>query len=168
MGVVRARGGAVRLVTTREDVAWARASRRPRCCAGITTVNDMSCHRNLGSLASLGAVDGLAEMGMRGVVSFGAEDVYPGAPEPPVFMAEHEALADRCGEEPLIGFRAGVGTVLGITDALFAATVAACRANDWSVHTHLAEVREELTESRTRWGIAPSSTPTAWACSIIR
>ena len=32
---------------------------------------------------------------MRGVVSFGAEDVYHGAPGPAVFMAEHEALADR-------------------------------------------------------------------------
>ena len=33
-------------------------------------------------------------------------------------------------------------------------TVAACRANGWGVHTHLAEVREELTESRTRWGMS--------------
>ena len=32
--------------------------------------------------------------------------------------------------------------------------MAACRANGWGVHTHLAEVREELTESRTRWGMS--------------
>jgi len=112
----------------------------------------MSCHRNMGALASLGAVDGLAQMGLRGVVSFGAEDVYPGAPPPPMFMAEHEALADRCASESLIGFRCGVGTVLGVTDDLFARTIHACREHGWAVHTHLAEVREEVTESRIRWG----------------
>lgn len=116
--------------------------------SGITTVNDMSCHRNLGSLASLGAVDGLAEMGMRGVVSFGAENVYDGAPPAEVFMAEHEALADRISGEDLIGFRAGIGTILGITDELFDRTVHACAEHGWAVHTHLAEIREEITESK--------------------
>jgi 5-methylthioadenosine/S-adenosylhomocysteine deaminase len=120
--------------------------------SGITTVNDMCCHRNLGSEASLGAVDGLSLMGMRGVVCFGAEDVYPEAPGADVFMAEHEALADRISSEAMIDFRAGVGTVLGITDELFARTIAACAENDWAVHTHLAEVREELTESRIENG----------------
>ncbi|MCB0830886.1 MAG: amidohydrolase family protein, partial [Solirubrobacterales bacterium] len=66
--------------------------------SGITTVNDMCCHRNIGSLASLGAVDGLSAMGMRGVVCFGAEDMYDGAPAADEFMAEHEALADRISE----------------------------------------------------------------------
>lgn len=120
--------------------------------SGITTVNDMSCHRNLGSLATLGAVDGLAWAGLRGVVSFGAEDMYEGAPGPDVFMAEHEALAERTAAEPLISFRCGVGTVLGLSDPLFDRTVAACREHGWSVHTHLSEVREELTEARLRWG----------------
>ena len=100
--------GPCALVTTREDMlVGTRLKAAEMLMSGITTVNDMSCHRNLGSLASLGAVDGLAEMGMRGVVSFGAEDVYPGAPGPSAFMAEHEALADRCSAEPLIGFRCG-------------------------------------------------------------
>ncbi len=115
--------------------------------SGITTVNDMCCHRNLGSLASLGAVDGLSAMGMRGVVSFGAEDMYDGAPPADVFMTEHEALADRIAPEELIDFRIGVGTVLGMSDALFEATVAAAGEHGWAVHTHLAEVREEVTES---------------------
>ena len=142
-------------VTTREDlVVGTRLKGAEMLLSGITTVNDMTCHRNLGSLASLGAVDGLAEMGMRGVVSFGAEDVYPGAPGAAAFIEEHEALADRCAGEPLIGFRAGVGTVLGITDELHARTVDACRRNGWAVHTHLAEVHEELTEARTRWGLS--------------
>jgi len=116
--------------------------------SGITTVNDMSCHRNLGSLASLGAVDGLAAMGMRGVVCFGAENVYDGAPSADVFMAEHEALADRISGEELIGFRAGIGTILGISDELFRRTVHACAEHGWAVHTHLAEIREEITESK--------------------
>jgi cytosine/adenosine deaminase-related metal-dependent hydrolase len=120
--------------------------------SGITTVNDMSCHRNLGSLATLGAVDGLAWAGLRGVVSFGAEDMYEGAPGPEAFLAEHEALADRAASESLISFRCGVGTVLGLSDPLFARTVAACREHGWGVHTHLSEVREELTEARLRWG----------------
>jgi len=116
--------------------------------SGITTVNDMSCHRNLGGEVSLGAVDGLAALGMRGVVSFGAEDVYEGAPEPAVFMAEHEALADHISGKALIDFRVGVGTVLGISKELFELTVAGCRDHGWAVHTHLAEVREELSMSR--------------------
>lgn len=120
--------------------------------SGITTVNDMSCHRNMGSLATLGAVDGLAWAGMRGVVSFGAEDAYEGAPGPDAFMAEHEALAERTADEALIGFRCGVGTVLGLSDPLFERTVAACREHGWAVHTHLSEVREELTEARLRFG----------------
>ena len=120
--------------------------------SGITTVNDMSCHRNLGGNVSLGAVDGLASLGLRGVVCFGAEDVYDGAPEASVFMAEHEALADRISGEDLIDFRVGVGTVLGITDELFELTVAACRDHGWAVHTHLAEVREELSASRIEHG----------------
>ena len=146
--------GTCAAVTTREDmIVGTRLKAAEMLLSGITTVNDMSCHRNLGSVASLGAVDGLAEMGLRGVVRSAPRTSTPGRCAA-AFIAEHEALADRCADERLIDFRAGVGTVLGITDALFGATVAACRANDWSVHTHLAEVREELTESRTRWGMS--------------
>lgn len=141
-------------VTTREDVrVGTRLKAAEMLRSGITTVNDMSCHRNLGSLASLGGADGLAEAGMRGVVSFGAEDLYDGAPDAATFMAEHEALADRVADEPLLGFRAGIGTVLGVSDELFARTIAACGENGWGVHTHLAEVREEMTEGRVRFGV---------------
>lgn len=140
-------------VITREDVAvGARLKAAEMLLSGVTTVNDMCCHRNLGSQASLGAVDGLASSGMRGVVCFGAEDAYEGAPPPREFMVEHEALADRLEGEALLSFRAGVGTVLGITDELFELTVAACREHGWAVHTHLAEVREEITEARRRFG----------------
>jgi 5-methylthioadenosine/S-adenosylhomocysteine deaminase len=136
-------------VTTREDVRiGTRLKGAEMLLSGITTVNDMSCHRNLGSLASLGAADGLVEMGLRGIVSFGAENLYEGAPDTAQFMAEHEALADRLAGEPLVGFRLGIGTILGIGDELMERSVAACREHGWAVHTHLAEVREEVTESR--------------------
>jgi cytosine/adenosine deaminase-related metal-dependent hydrolase len=120
--------------------------------SGVTTVNDMTCHRHLGASVAPGAVDGLAAMGMRAVVSFGAEDAYAGAPAPQRFMEEHEELADRIAGEPLIDFRLGIGTVLGISPELFELTVSAGREHGWAVHTHLAEVREELTEARLRFG----------------
>ncbi len=83
-------------VLTRDDIALGTRLKGVEMLeSGITTVNDMSCHRNLGGNVSLGAVDGLASLGLRGVVCFGAEDVYDGAPEASVFLAEHEALADR-------------------------------------------------------------------------
>ncbi|MCB0857441.1 MAG: amidohydrolase [Solirubrobacterales bacterium] len=133
---------------TREEVALGTRLKAVEMLeSGITTVNDMCCHRNLGSLASLGAVEGLSEMGMRGVVSFGAEDMYDAAPSADVFMAEHEALADLISGEKMIDFRIGIGTVLGMSDELFERTIKAAAENDWAVHTHLAEVREEVTES---------------------
>jgi 5-methylthioadenosine/S-adenosylhomocysteine deaminase len=122
--------------------------------SGVTCVSDMFCHTNPGSLASLGVVDGLEAMGLRGVVSFGAEDAADELSPFPVaaVLDEHEALAGRCAETGLIGFRLGVGTLLGQTDELLAASVAAARRHGWAVHTHLAEVREELVQARLRWG----------------
>lgn len=117
---------------------------------GTTTVNDMTCHRNLGSLSSLGAVDGLRDMGMRGVVCFGAENVWEEGtpPSEELFMEEHHALAEHVASDPMIGYRCGVGTVLGVSDRLMEMTVAACQEHDWDVHTHLQEIREEVTMSR--------------------
>ena len=112
----------------------------------------MFCHTNLGSEASLGVVDGLEELGLRGVVAFGPEDMAEPDRHPVAgFMAEHEALAERCASE-LVGFRLGVGTVLGQTDELLAASARAAREHGWAVHTHLAEVREEVVGARLRWG----------------
>jgi 5-methylthioadenosine/S-adenosylhomocysteine deaminase len=119
--------------------------------SGVTCASDMFCHINMGSLASLGAVDGLEAMGLRGVVAFGAEDASD--PHPPaLFLDEHHALADRCGSAALVGFRMGVGTLLGQSDALLDASARAAREHGWAVHTHLAEVREELVQARLRWG----------------
>lgn len=156
-------------VITREEVragAWLRAAEM--LLGGVTCVSDMACHRNPGSLASLGSADGLSELGLRGAVSFGAENAYPGAPEPRVFIDEHEALADRVASEGLLEFRAGVGTILGVTDALLADTAAACREHDWAVHTHLAEVREEVTAARARYRGQNTVEHAAAVCSTTR
>jgi 5-methylthioadenosine/S-adenosylhomocysteine deaminase len=119
--------------------------------SGVTCVNDMFCHTNPGSLASLGAVDGLEAMGLRGLVAYGAEDAVDVQPVATV-LAEHQALAERCAASALVGFRLGVGTVLGQSDELLAASAAEAKRNSWGVHTHLAEVKEEVVEARLRWG----------------
>lgn len=140
-------------VITREEVALGtRLKAVEMLASGITTVNDMSCHRNMGSLASLGAADGLAAMGLRGVCAFGAEDAYEGAAPRQLYLEEHYALADRVASEPLLSFRCGFGTVLGLSDELFELSIAACAEHGWSAHTHLAEAREEVTEGRLRFG----------------
>jgi cytosine/adenosine deaminase-related metal-dependent hydrolase len=120
--------------------------------SGITCVNDMFVHANPGSSASLGVIDGLDELGMRGVVCFGAHDM----PDPlPLdgLMEEHEALAARADESPLVDFAMGIATIHGQSDELFAASVDRARERGWMIHTHLAEVLDELTESRLRFGV---------------
>jgi cytosine/adenosine deaminase-related metal-dependent hydrolase len=119
--------------------------------SGITCVNDMFVHRNPGSNASLGVVDGLQELGMRGVVSFGADDLPDRVPIP-VLMAEHEALARLAADTELIEFRMGISTIQTQSDELLDVSIAAARRSGWKVHSHLAEVREELTDSRLKFG----------------
>jgi 5-methylthioadenosine/S-adenosylhomocysteine deaminase len=118
--------------------------------SGVTCVNDMFCHTNEGSLASLGSVDGLEAMGLRGLVAFGAEDAADPLPVATV-LAEHQALAERCAASALVGFRLGIGTVLGQSDELLGASATEARRNGWVVHTHLAEVKE-VVEARRRGG----------------
>jgi cytosine/adenosine deaminase-related metal-dependent hydrolase len=134
--------------------------------SGVTCVSDMFHHTNMGSLASLGVVDGLEAMGLRGVVAFGAEDVFDPHPVA-AFLDEHQALADRCAAAPRVGFRMGVGTLLGQSDELLAASARAARERGWAVHTHLAEVRQEVVQARMRWAAAPwNGRPTSgcWRC----
>lgn len=119
--------------------------------SGITCVNDMFVHRNPGSNATLGVVEGLEQLGMRGVVSFGADDLPDRVPID-VLMDEHEALAARVSDSELIDFRLGISTIQTMSDELLEASVLAARRYGWKVHSHLAEVREELTESRLKFG----------------
>lgn len=130
--------------------------------SGITYVNDMFVHSNSGSRASLGVVDGLAEVGLRGTVSFGAEDALgetTGAPPMTVdeVIKEHHLLARLAGRSEILDFRYGIGTLLGQSDELLEAGAAECRGYFWGVHTHLAEVREEVVHASLRWGKRPVS-----------
>ena len=119
--------------------------------SGITTVNDMFVHANPGSLASLGVVDGLEEIGLGGVVCFGAHDIPDPLPME-ALLEEHEALAERIAGSSNVVFRIGIGTIHAQTNKLFEGTVQLAGRHGWKVHTHLAEVREEITEARLTYG----------------
>jgi 5-methylthioadenosine/S-adenosylhomocysteine deaminase len=120
--------------------------------SGVTTVSDMFCHANYGQGASLGVVDGMEDVGIRGVTSFGAEDVCGDIVVPlDLILEEHMALCARTKTAPNVSFRLGIGTVLGQTDRLFRASIDLAKENGWGVHTHLAEVREEKVVARLRW-----------------
>ena len=128
--------------------------------SGITCVNDMFVHSNPGTRASLGVAEGLNEVGLRGTVSFGAEDALGGTSDAPPMLIEEvldeqHDLARLAGESELLDFRYGIGTLLGQSDGLLEAGAAACRRNGWGVHTHLAEVREEVVHASLRWGRRP-------------
>jgi 5-methylthioadenosine/S-adenosylhomocysteine deaminase len=95
--------------------------------SGITTVSDMFVHYNPGSQASLGVVDGL----------------------------EHWALKGRADGAPLVSFRLGIGTLGGQSEALRRLSIEEARRQGWPIHTHLAEVREEVTDFRRAYGCTP-------------
>jgi cytosine/adenosine deaminase-related metal-dependent hydrolase len=119
--------------------------------SGITTVNDMFVHFNPGSYASLGVADGLDDVGLGGVICFGPEDMADAQPTS-ALLEEHEALNDRVSKSANLGFRLGIGTIAGQSDGLFRESISLAARNGWKVHTHLAEVREEITEARLRYG----------------
>jgi 5-methylthioadenosine/S-adenosylhomocysteine deaminase len=119
---------------------------------GVTTVNDMFCHGNYGQGASLGVVDGMEEIGIRGIASFGAEDCMGDKIAPfNLIIEEHAALCERTKAAKNVGFRMGIGTILGQTDKLFNTSIEMAKGNGWGVHTHLAEVREEKVAARLKW-----------------
>jgi 5-methylthioadenosine/S-adenosylhomocysteine deaminase len=122
--------------------------------SGVTTVCDMFCHAHPSEFSSLGVVDGLDELGLRGVVCFGAEDLaWTSATAFPIsrILDEHLALAERTAAAGRIGFRVGIGTILGQSDELLVKSADLARARGWGIHTHLAEVREEKTGALLRW-----------------
>jgi cytosine/adenosine deaminase-related metal-dependent hydrolase len=121
----------------------------------------MFVHADPGQGVSLGVVDGFERIGLRGVVSWGPEDAVGGVPAMAsagvaVILEEHRALADRAAASEIVGFRMGIGTLLGQTDALLEAGQATAREHGWAIHTHLSEVREEVVHARLRWGRRPA------------
>jgi 5-methylthioadenosine/S-adenosylhomocysteine deaminase len=119
--------------------------------SGVTCVNDMFVHANPGSMASLGSVDGLEEIGLRSVVCFGAHNLVVPIPDG-LILDEHQALAERCADSALATFRMGIAALYAQTDSLLTASVTESRRQAWAVHTHLAEVKEEITDARISYG----------------
>ena len=119
--------------------------------SGVTTVADMFCHAPGAEPATPGVVRALEELGLRGDVSYGAQD--DSNPRPlKLVLAEHEALADAAAGSRLSRFRVGLATVPASSDELLGATAELLRDTP-RLHVHLHEVREEVTRSRTSRGV---------------
>ncbi len=119
--------------------------------SGVTTVNDMFvCIPRPEDPVSPGAVEGIEEVGIRGEVSFGAQDRTGASLE--AIRAEHEALAEAARVSHRCRFRMGLATVPSASDALMEATAAWASERGAPVHLHLHEVREEVTSSLLRFG----------------
>jgi len=121
--------------------------------SGITLANDMFVYHPTGDRpATVGVVRAVDELGIRAVLSFGAEDTY--APIPlSRLMDEHAALAEATAASRLSRFRVGVVAVLAQSPELFAATVRLAVDGGHGVHVHLQEVREEVTAARMTFGV---------------
>lgn len=128
--------------------------------SGVTYVNDMFVHSNPNIMASLGVVDGLNHVGIRGCVSYGAEDCTDGVTsmnslKVDNILEEHQELESSVRENDFLDFRLGIGTLLGQTDRLTKDSIKLCKNNGWKVHTHMLEAREEIVHSVLRWGCRP-------------
>ena len=123
--------------------------------SGVTTVNDMFVSApRARTPVTPGVVDGLEALGIRGEVSFGAQDEGGLATLSDIF-AEHEALAEAASGSRRCRFRLGIATVSGPTDGLLLSSAKAAQSAAWPIHTHFHEVREEVTACRVRHGVTP-------------
>lgn len=122
--------------------------------SGITVTNDMFvCDPAPGQPVTPGVVRALDDLGLRGVVSFGAGDVR-GVPIS-VLLDEHIALAEAAAHSKLSTFRVGIAALGAQSDALHAASVELAVGGGHGVHIHLQEVREEVTAIRALHGVTP-------------
>lgn len=123
--------------------------------SGVTTVNDMFvCTPGESEPVTPGVVEGLEAIGLRGEVSFGAQDrAYPYPVE--TFLAEHDALADAAARSRRSRFRVGIATVLSQSEPLFRASVARAVGRGEGAHIHLHETREEITATQVRFRERP-------------
>ncbi|MEO3855736.1 amidohydrolase [Acrocarpospora sp. B8E8] len=122
--------------------------------SGITTANDMFVCEPRPEPVTPAVVTALDELGLRGVVSFGAGDLRSAGEVAPQ-LAEHEALREAAAASRLCTFRVGIGAVGGQSDKLFAASADLAVRGGHGVHIHLHEVREEVTATRQRFGVTP-------------
>lgn len=122
--------------------------------SGITLANDMFVFDPTPDRPSTpGVVEALDELGLRGVVSFGAGD-RRGIPVP-LILEEHAALAEAAQRSRLSSFRVGIAALGAQSDELLGASVDLAVGGGHGVHIHLQEVREEVTAVRTSHNVTP-------------
>ncbi len=118
---------------------------------GITVASDMFVCDPSDEPVTPGVVKALDELGMRGVVTFGAAD-RRGAPVPAI-IEEHVALREACEASRLSRFRVGIALLGAQSPELFEQSV--IMAAEHGSHIHLHEVREEVTAVRAATGYTP-------------
>ena len=118
---------------------------------GITVASDMFVCDPADHPVTPGVVRALDELGLRGVVSFGAAD-RRGATVSAI-LEEHAALREACEASRLSRFRVGIALLGAQSPKLFEQSV--MLAADHGSHIHLHEVREEVTAVRAATGRSP-------------
>lgn len=122
--------------------------------SGITLANDMFvCDPQEGRPTTPGVVRALDELGLRGMVSYGAGDVR-GATMAAI-VSEHEALSAAAASSRLSRFRVGIAAIGAQSDELYKTSVRWANEANQGSHIHLQEVREEVTAIRGRHGVTP-------------
>jgi 5-methylthioadenosine/S-adenosylhomocysteine deaminase len=121
--------------------------------SGITVANDMFVCDPVAGPVTPGVVHALDDVGLRGVVSFGASDLGQASVEQ--VMAEHDALRAAAGSSRLSTFRVGISAVGAQTPAMLDRSVDLAMGCGCGVHTHLQEIREEVTEIHRLYGATP-------------
>ena len=118
--------------------------------SGITTANDMFVCHPTDEPVTPAVVEALDELGLRGVLSFGAGD--RSGPGMEAQFDEHEALREAAASSRLSTFRLGIGALGGQSDEMFAASVNYAVDGGHGVHIHIQEIREEVTATFERTG----------------
>ncbi|WP_062205623.1 amidohydrolase family protein [Streptomyces sp. NBRC 109706] len=121
---------------------------------GITLTNDMFVCDPRATPVTPGVVQGLEELGLRGVVSYGASDRRSGTAVEDV-LAEHAALREAAAGSSLCRFRVGIATVAAQAPSLFARSVDLASSHGDGVHIHLHESREEIEHIRESRQMSP-------------
>ena len=123
---------------------------------GITTANEMFVCDPGDPPVTPGCVEALDELGLRGVVSFGASDVRGPDVRGPALEAileEHAALLEATEASRLSRFRTGIALLDAQSPALLEASLELAAVH--GSHIHLHEVREEVTAVRSKTGRSP-------------
>ena len=119
--------------------------------SGITLASDMYVCDPAEDPVTPGVVRALDELGLRGVVSFGASDRR--AASVGTLMEEHAALREAAEASRLCRFRTGIALLGAQSEKLFESSLV--WAAEYGSHIHLHEVREEVTAVRAETGRSP-------------